>query len=74
MVPKTLTGGMEMDTDRSCAERMVVDNANTGLQKCDSCNRELRSAEDWVCSDHRVICNICYHNLVTPDKKIYFVD
>jgi len=63
-----------MDTDRSCAERMVLENTNTGLQKCDSCNRELRSSEDWVCSDHRVICNICYHNLVTPDKKIYFVD
>ena len=63
-----------MDTDRSCAERMVLENTNTGLQKCDSCNRELKSSEDWVCSDHRVICNICYHNLVTPDKKIYFVD
>ena len=65
---------MEMDTDRSCAERRVVENTNTGLQKCDSCNRELRSSDDWVCSDHRLICNICYHNLVTPDKKIYFVD
>lgn len=63
-----------MDTDRSCAERMVVANTNTGLQKCDSCHRELKSSDEWVCSDHRVICNICYHNLVTPNKKIYFVD
>jgi len=63
-----------MDTDRSCAERMVAAKAKPGLQKCDSCHRELRSSDDWVCSDHRLICNICYHNLVTPDKKIYFVD
>lgn len=74
MVPKGLTGGMEMDTDRSCAERMVVENTNTGLQKCDSCNRELRSSDEWVCSDHRVICDICYHNLLAPNRKISFED
>ena len=67
-------GGMEMDTDRSCAERMVVENANTGLKKCDSCNRELTSSAEWMCSDHRVICDVCYSNLLAPNKKINFDD
>ena len=63
-----------MTTERSCAERMVGENTNTGLRKCDSCNRELRSSEEWVCSDHRVICDICYSNLLAPNKKISFED
>ena len=69
---KGIMGGMEMDTDLSCAERMVVESANTGLKKCDSCHRELKSSTDWVCSDHRVICNTCYHNMLAPDRKLYF--
>jgi hypothetical protein len=45
-----------MNTDRSCAEKMAADSTNTGLRKCDSCNRELQSSNEWVCSDHQVIC------------------
>ncbi len=71
---KGIMGGMEMETDLSCAERMVFENTNTGLKKCDSCNRELTSSAEWICSDHRVICDSCYSNLLTPNKKIYFVD
>jgi len=63
-----------MNIDRSCAERMVVENTNAGLQKCDFCNRELSSSAEWVCSDHSVICDICYRNLLAPNKKINFVD
>ena len=63
-----------MNSDRSCAERMLIKNSNTGLRKCDSCNREMRSSDDWVCSDHRVICDICYSNLLAPNKKISFED
>ena len=63
-----------MNTDRSCAERMVAKNTNTGLRKCDSCNREVKSSEEWVCSDHRVICDICYRNLLAPNRKINFDD
>ncbi len=63
-----------MKLDRSCAERMVTEGTNTGLQKCDYCNRELRSSTEWVCSDHHVICNTCYRNLLSPDRKIYFED
>ena len=65
---------MEMDTDLSCAERMVVENANTVLQKCDSCNRELTSSAEWICSDDRIICDICYRNLLSPNGKINFED
>ena len=61
-----------MKTDRSCAERMITEDTNTGLRKCDTCNRELRSSDEWVCSDHRVICDICYSNLLAPNKKIGF--
>jgi len=63
-----------MEIDRSCAEKMAVDSTNTGSRKCDSCNRDLQSSDEWVCSDHRVICHVCYHNLLAPNRKINFVD
>ena len=66
-------GGMpEMNVERSCAEKMATENTNTGLQKCDICHRELKSPTDWVCSDHRVICNTCYRSMLAPDRKLYF--
>ena len=71
---KGIMGGMEMETDLSSAEKMVIENTNTGLHKCDSCNRELTSSEEWMCSDHRVICDICYRSLLAPDRKINFED
>ena len=27
---------------------------------------------EWVCSDHRVICNTCYRNMLAPDRRIYY--
>ena len=63
-----------MEIDRSCAEKMAADGVNTGLRKCDSCNRELQSSDQWVCSDHRVICDVCYSHLLAPNTKINFVD
>jgi len=56
----------------SCAERMLDDAANAQLKTCDSCMRELKSSSDWICSDHRVICDTCYQNLLNPNKKITF--
>ena len=61
-----------MTTSKSCAERMLNETADTELLKCDSCNRELRSSSEWICSDHRVICDKCYLNLLHPNKKISF--
>ena len=61
-----------MATDKACAERMLDETANTALRKCDSCNRALRFSSEWICSDHRVICNACYQNLLNPNKKISF--
>ena len=61
-----------MVIDKACAERMLDETANIELRKCDSCNRELRSSSEWICSDHRVICDTCYQNLLNPDKKISF--
>ena len=63
-----------MNVDRSCVERMITEDSNTGLTKCDTCNRELKSSEEWVCSDHRVICDICYRNLLSPGRKLNFED
>lgn len=74
MFLKEFGGMLKMNVDRSCAERMVMDDAKTGLQKCDACNREMRSSDEWVCSDHRVICDNCYRNLLAPDRKINFTD
>jgi len=61
-----------MVIDKACAERMLDETANIELRKCDSCNRELRPSSEWICSDHRVICDTCYQNLLNPDKKISF--
>ena len=61
-----------MATDRACAERLLDDTANAELMKCDSCNRELRSSSEWLCSNHRVICDICYQHLLNPNAKISF--
>jgi len=63
---------LEMNVDQSCAEKMLMEDTNTGLQKCDICNRELKSSTEWVCSDHRVICNTCYRSMLAPDRKLYF--
>ena len=61
-----------MDTERTCVEMMSAETADAELKKCDFCNRELRSASEWICSEQRVICETCYQNLLDPDKKISF--
>ena len=71
---KDVGGLSKMNIETSCAERMVTERENTGLQKCDIYNRELKSSTEWVCSDHRIICDICYRNMLAPDRKIYFED
>jgi len=65
-------GGKDMPAEKACAERVLDETANTELMKCDSCNRELKSSSEWICSDHRVICDICYQNLLNPNRKISF--
>ena len=61
-----------MVADKACVKRMVDETVDAGLRKCDSCNRELRSSSEWICSSHRVICDVCYRNLFDPNKKISF--
>jgi len=61
-----------MVSNKACEDRMLDVTANAELKKCDNCNRELRSASEWICSDHRVICDICYQNMLNPNKKINF--
>ena len=61
-----------MPADRTCAEKLLDKTANTELKKCDSCNRELGASSEWICSDDRVICDICYQSLLSPNKKISF--
>ena len=64
--------GGDMVTEKACAERMLDETSNSTLTRCDSCNRELKSSSEWICSDHRVICNVCYQNMLNPNKKISF--
>lgn len=63
-----------MVIEKTCAEKMLDEPATAALMKCDFCNRELKSSSEWICSDHRVICDICYLNLLNPNKKISFED
>ena len=61
-----------MVTKKSCAEKMFDESNTDAIRTCDSCNRELRSSAEWLCSDHRVICNGCYRSLLDPNRKIKF--
>jgi hypothetical protein len=61
-----------MTTEKACAETMLDKAANIERMKSDSCNREMKSSSEWICSDHRVICSTCYQNLLNPNKKISF--
>ena len=61
-----------MITEKAFAERTAAKTATAELMKCDSCNREMKTSVDWICSGQRIICNICYRNLLNPDKKIIF--
>ena len=61
-----------MDTEKGLPEMMPTETAHAKLMRCDSCQRELRSASEWICSDHRVICDVCYQYLLNPNKKISF--
>jgi len=61
-----------MVTEKVWAEKMPAETANAELMRCDSCHRELRSSSEWICSDHGVICDACYQNLLNPNKKISF--
>ena len=61
-----------MATDKTCAETMLAETTDAERKICDICNRELRSASEWLCSNQRVICDTCYQNLLDPDKKISF--
>ena len=61
-----------METHKTCAEGNPDETANTELMTCDSCKRELKSSSEWICSDQRVICDLCYQNLLNPNKKMSF--
>jgi uncharacterized CHY-type Zn-finger protein len=61
-----------METEKALDERMPADTANAELIRCGSCHRELRSASEWICGDQYIICDVCYQNLLNPNKKISF--
>ena len=61
-----------MVSEKACAEKMLAETGNSELMKCDSCHRELKSSSEWICSGHRVICDVCYQYLLNPNKKISF--
>jgi hypothetical protein len=67
-----IPGGAKMITEKACADRIAAKTATAEIMKCDSCHRELRTSAEWISSGHRIICDICYRNLLNPDKKISF--
>jgi hypothetical protein len=61
-----------MDTEKALDEAMPAEAGGTALMRCGSCHRELRSPSEWICSDQHIICDVCYQNLLNPNKKISF--
>jgi formylmethanofuran dehydrogenase subunit E len=61
-----------MDIERAPEERIPAVAAKTELIRCSSCHRELRSPADWICGDRDLLCDVCYQNLLNPNKKINF--
>ncbi len=61
-----------MITEKAGAERIAAETTAAELMRCDSCHRELRTSAEWISNGHRIICDICYRNLLNPDKKISF--
>ena len=61
-----------MDTEKAMTERMPARTANVEPVRCGSCYRELRSPSEWICTDQQIICDVCYQNLLIPNKKISF--
>jgi len=63
-----------MITEKARAEQTAAQSTTAELMKCDSCHRELRTSAEWISSGHHIICDICYRNLLNPDKKISIED
>jgi hypothetical protein len=61
-----------MDTERALDERNPAEAGTSGLMRCGSCHRELRSPLEWICSGELILCDACYQNLLNPNKKISF--
>ena len=61
-----------MATYKTGADGNPDETADIELTKCDSCNRELKSSSEWIRSDERLICDLCYRNLLNPNKKMSF--
>ena len=68
---KIIQGG-DMGTEKALHEMIPAETANAELIRCGSCHRELRSPLEWICGDQQIICDVCYQNLLIPNKKISF--
>ena len=69
---KLVERGRGMDTERAPEGRVAAEAAETELIRCSSCHRELRSPAEWICGDQHLLCDVCYQNLLNPNKKINF--
>jgi formylmethanofuran dehydrogenase subunit E len=61
-----------MDTEGVPEERIPAEAAETELIRCSSCHRELKSPAERICGDRHFLCDVCYQNLLNPNKKINF--
>jgi hypothetical protein len=37
--------------------------------RCSSCNRELKSPCEWIEGNHRILCDMCYSNLLWSNLR-----
>ena len=55
-------------------EGVIVAAADDEKVRCDTCNRELKSAVEWIRTDNGIMCGSCYQSLLLPNMKISFDD
>ncbi len=63
-----------MKINGSNDEGVILATMNGEEIRCDTCNRELKSAVEWIRSGSGIICETCYRSLLMPNMKISFDD
>ena len=61
-----------MIPDRNLSDGLRFEEGNVEKTRCDTCNRELKTRVEWIRINNGVICDICYHSLLFPNRKISF--
>ena len=60
---------IEMNIEGRPIEGAFSKPAEVEKVKCSRCNCELKSPSEWLRSKNRVLCEICYLNLLYPNSS-----